>query len=250
MCFKKEIINWEHAQKVAILFGKNNYPSPNELSFCVNDVDLIKSKVSFFGVQARRFTDYEVTRKNFRNQLTYAFTNAVAGDTIFIGYSGHGSYVKDQNSDEIDGFDETLYMDGHFTDDETAELCRLIPAGVTVIFFLDCCYSGTSTRTFSKARFMPPKKKYPLHKRVKRGHRGDLPYIVFSACKENETSEEAIINGQGNGVFTYWAMTTLDPNLTYRKWYEKIRIYLPSKTFEQTPLLEGNDQLLDKLIFT
>ena len=79
--FKKAPINWEHHNKVALLFGKNNtHYGSNKLSFCVNDIDFASRTLIPYGFQMRYFADSDVTCKNFRNQLTYAFTNAVAGD--------------------------------------------------------------------------------------------------------------------------------------------------------------------------
>ncbi|OPZ49417.1 MAG: Caspase domain protein [Bacteroidetes bacterium ADurb.BinA104] len=250
MCWGKKSIVWPHHNKVALLFGKNNtHYGTNKLSFCVNDIQLARTKLEPYGFQFRMFSNEKVTRKNFREQLTYAFLNSQPGDIIYIKYSGHGSYIKDLNSDEIDGFDETLYMDGHFSDDETAELVKLIPEGVIVLFSLDCCYSGTSTRNFTTPRFMPPKKEYAIRRHIKRRSHADMKHMVFSGCSENEVSEEAEINGTGYGIFTYHEMTTLRPDLTYRKWFDQIRMYLPSKTFKQTPLFEGNEEYMDRIVF-
>ena len=42
--------------------------------------------------------------------------------TLIVGYSGHGSRIKDTNGDEPDGYDETLYViDGHILDDKIAD---------------------------------------------------------------------------------------------------------------------------------
>ena len=253
MCFKKKTIDWPHHPRVALLFGKNNtHYGSNKLSFCVNDIDLVKATLTPYDFQFRYFADADVTRKNFREQLIYAFTHALSGDIIYIKYSGHGSYEKDLSGDEIDGYDETLYMDGNFSDDETAELTKLIPEGVVVIFSLDCCYSGTSTREMTPARFMPPKEDYPHHRQSRRIFRSVLNHIVFSGCSENEVSEEAVINGTGNGIFTYYEMEPIRdamPGLTYRKWFDQIQVMLPNKNFKQTPRVEGPDSLLDRLIF-
>ena len=248
--FRKTPINWEHHNKVALLFGKNNtHYGSNKLSFCVNDIDFASLTLIPYGFQMRYFADSDVTCKNFRNQLTYAFTNAVAGDVIYIKYSGHGSYIKDVSGDELDGLDETLYMDGHFTDDEIGELTKLIPEGVTVIFSLDCCYSGPDERSLKQARFMPPKHELVNRRHINRLFRNNRNHIVFSGCMANEVSEEGLINGEGYGIFTYMEMTHLRSDFTYRKWFDQIRVYLPNKQFTQTPMKSGPDYLLDRLVF-
>ena len=247
--FKKTPINWEHHNKVALLFGKNNYPGANALHFCVNDINLTRSTLAPYGFQMRYFADSDVTCKNFRNQLTYAFTNAVYGDVIFIKYSGHGSYVEDVSGDEIDGLDETLYMDGHFLDDEIGELTALIPEGVTVLFSLDCCYSGPDERNIRQVRFMPPKHELPNRVHINRLFRNNRNHIMFSGCMANEVSEEGLINGEGYGIYTYFEQNNVRPYFTYRQWFDRIRAYLPNQQFKQTPMKSGPDYLLDRLVF-
>lgn len=48
--------------------------------------------------------------------------------TLVIAYSGHGSYLPDNDGDEPDGYDETLYLyDGHCRDDKINEILQKIP---------------------------------------------------------------------------------------------------------------------------
>jgi hypothetical protein len=48
--------------------------------------------------------------------------------TLIIAYSGHGSYLPDNDGDEIDGVDETLYLyDGHLRDDKIRDILQKIP---------------------------------------------------------------------------------------------------------------------------
>lgn len=47
--------------------------------------------------------------------------------TLMLWYSGHGTYVKDHNGDEADGYDEALYLyDGALTDDVLGNILRTI----------------------------------------------------------------------------------------------------------------------------
>lgn len=255
MCFKKwfhksEEISWKHSSKVALLFGINNYPGgENDLDGCVNDIDLAESKLQ--GFQIRKFQDTLVTIKNFIAQIRYAILNSVVGDVLYIHYSGHGTYVEDLNGDEVDGYDEALYLyDGPLIDDELNTLLQLTPEGVTVVLLLDSCFSGSATRNPHKARFMPPKFEKKEHLRIKRGWYENLKWIVISGCGENQTSADALINGKYNGAFTYYAMNTLVGSMTYQTWFNKIREFLPSREFEQAPTLEGNSYLINKIVLT
>ena len=239
---------WEHAPKVALSFGINNYPGgQNDLNGCINDVELVVERLPEF--QIRKFKDEEVTVGNTVNQIEYVIGNAVENDIILIHYSGHGTYVEDKNGDEIDGYDEALYLyDGVLTDDKMNEMLQKIPAGVTVALLLDSCFSGTATRNPHKIRFMPPTFERKEHLRIKRGWYEDMKWIVISGCGENQTSADALINGKYNGAFTYFAMFTLNRTMTYQTWFNKIREFLPSRDFDQAPTLEGNSDLINKQV--
>jgi len=247
--FPSKPISWEHSQKVALLFGINDYRGgDNDLNGCVNDIELIKTKLT--GFQIRQFKDAQVTRQCFISQLSYAIDNAIAGDTIYVHYSGHGTYVPDKDMDEEDGYDEALYLyDGVLIDDDTSAILSRIKDGVNVVLALDSCYSGEGTRDLIKSRFMPYKESLMNYNRIKRVVKTDMKYIVFSGCGENQTSADAFINGQYNGAFTYFFANTYKEGLTYKQWHEQLRAYLPSKQFDQIPMLEGNDALMNKIAF-
>ena len=242
--------SWPHSNRVALLFGINDYGgSENDLRGCLNDIELAADRLANF--QVRMFKDRQVTKANFLAQVNYALANALPGDVIYIHYSGHGTFVKDRNGDEVDGYDEALFCyDGPLIDDDLNHALRATPEGVTVVLLLDSCYSGTATRdVFSKGRFLqfePVKKE---HVRVKRKFYDYMSWIVLSGCAENQTSADACIDGRFNGAFSYFAFYTLRGNMTYRQWHAKIREFLPSKDFDQAPTLEGPPELLDKLVF-
>lgn len=256
MCFKKwfskpdSVINWDHFHRVALLFGINDYPgSGNDLNGCINDLNLVEG--TLIGFQIRRFENSQVTVKNFLEQVKYAILHSLQGDVIYIHYSGHGTYVEDYNGDELDGYDEALYLyDGALIDDDLNKVLQLIPEGVTVVLLLDSCFSGTATRNPHKVRFMPPKFERKEYVRIKRGWYEDMKWIVLSGCGENQTSADALIDGTYNGAFTYFAMHTLVGTMTYKTWHEKISEFLPSRDFEQAPTLEGNSVLINKQVLT
>lgn len=260
MCFAKlfrkklKPPDWPHSNKVALLFGINDYRKyEHNLRGCINDIKLAASRLP--GFQIRMFKDKEVTKANFAAQIKYALDNAQPDDIIYIHYSGHGTYCPDRNGDEADGFDEALYLyDGIYIDDDMNHCLRATPEGVTVVLLLDSCFSGTATRRFTdKRRFMPPKKDIEQpkeHVRIKRKFYDYMSWVALSGCAENETSCDALINGVYNGAFTYFAMHTLLPDMTYKTWHQKIREFLPSRDFDQSPTIEGPDALVNKKVFT
>lgn len=85
------------------------------------------------------------------------------GDVVYIHYSGHGQQMRDRNSDEPDGLDESWIPydayrkpcvsdrgEKHLTDDEVNSLLMQIRRKIgqkgKLLVVIDACHSGDSTR--------------------------------------------------------------------------------------------------------
>ena len=277
MCFSKWFAIPEHDQdefpeegkkKMALVFNINNYPgTENDLRGCLNDGEdlLWKLDDEFPGFLIKRFKDSEATVKAFKTEMRNAVALLVPGDDLLVHYSGHGTYTYDESGDEADGYDEAICLyDGIVIDDDIGDILMSIPDGATVLLLFDSCFSGTVTRAFgnpnkksifpwrnhpTKNRFMDPKLPPRKKKRI-RFTKEEMKWVVISGCGEHQTSADAYINRRYNGAFTHYALLTLTPGITYRQWHERIRKYLPSDQFDQIPMLEGKESLLDKLVLT
>ena len=66
--------------------------------------------------------------------------------TLWIHYSGHGSYVKDDNGDDTGGYDEVLCpLDGgYIRDDDLHTLFAQLNEKAHLVCIFDCCHSGTA----------------------------------------------------------------------------------------------------------
>jgi len=257
MCFKSKPISWEYSSRVALLFGSNYPGTDHELNGCLNDLANVQRKLEPLGFQIRKITNNAVTRKRLKAEIAFAFAHALPGDVIYLHFSGHGTQVRDKNGDEIDGYDEALYLtDGVFTDDEFNALLKTIPVGVHVFVGLDCCFSGTATRCVAcTPRFVPPKNIDKIRQiRVKPVISPAVAslkgVIVISGCEEYQTSADACINDVWQGAFTFYLMHTFEISLTYIKWFEKLRLYLPNKNFDQRPTIDGDETLFNNIVFT
>jgi len=140
----------------AVLFGLNYAYDPQcALQGCINDVramseflttnykipcevytdDIQRDKCSALGIVQRL---YQLGVESYRDNL----------DLVWIHYSGHGSYIRDRNSDEKDGQDECLVPSdynraGLIPDDFICQLFRCFNPKTRVICIFDCCHSGT-----------------------------------------------------------------------------------------------------------
>lgn len=142
----------------ALLAGINNYKWISDLRGCVNDVRTVERLLmeeyglSFGSI--RVVTDQEVTKERIEQEWRWLIDGAQSGDHLLFHFSGHGSYIADEDGDEDDGADELLCLydmdfDDNRTfllDDDLYQLTRNVPEGVGLTMTLDCCHSGTATR--------------------------------------------------------------------------------------------------------
>ncbi|MGK7944809.1 MAG: caspase domain-containing protein [Microcystaceae cyanobacterium] len=144
----------------AVLCGINQYTTQTQLRGCINDVNnltrLLQS-FQFLPENIRQLTDYQVTKAAVIDAYYWLIQDAQAGDQLVFHFSGHGSYVPDQQGDEIDGTDEIICLynmdffnpETYIRDDEWNDMIAAVPEQVALTFIFDCCHSGTGTRGFA-----------------------------------------------------------------------------------------------------
>ncbi|ORZ24008.1 peptidase C14, caspase domain-containing protein [Absidia repens] len=171
-------------RKRALLIGINYFRTKNELRGCINDVHNVKS----FLIQLYNFREEDMviltddqsdprfipTKQNMISGMQWLVANAQPND------SGHGGSVKDQDGDEDDGFDETIYpvdhdrypgQTGQIVDDEmNAIMVQRLPRGCRLTAIFDSCHSGTAL---------------------------DLPYVYST---QGAVKEQNIFKDAGNGL--------------------------------------------------
>jgi hypothetical protein len=187
-------------------------------------------------------------------------------------YTGSNNDLRGCVNDQIDvikklnkefpGFDIRAFKDSEVTKkkfiSEIESSISLLKSGATVILLMDCCFSGTITRFLNspkhptKNRFFDPQlpPRPVVNKILSQSTYDKNNWIVISGCGEKQTSADAYINKRYNGAFTYYALKALTPDMSYLQWFNKIREYLPSAQFEQSPELEGSSILLNRVVFS
>jgi hypothetical protein len=147
----------------ALLCGINNYKSQTALRGCINDIErislLLIENFDFQSSNIHKLTDDRVTKENIKKEWQWLLEGSKSGDYLVFHFSGHGSYVPDDedDDDESDGYDEItcLYdMDFYndrtfFRDDEWNQTIEQVPSGVKLTVIMDTCHSGTGTRMLS-----------------------------------------------------------------------------------------------------
>ncbi|MGB7539728.1 MAG: caspase family protein [Anaerolineales bacterium] len=258
--------------KYALCIGINDYPgTESDLAGCVNDADDWSAELARRGFSTGRLIDRQATGKAMRSGIQKILAGAVAGDLVVVQYSGHGSFVPDEDGDEPDGTDECLCpydvrSRGPITDDELFDLYSARKTGVKLVMISDSCNSGTVSRfapittppdargvkaRHTSVRFLPPAAfltkretaRFGIRRAVQRSSPpGRNASLLLAGCQETEYSYDAYFQGRPNGAFTFVALQTLAKlakSATYADWYEAIRNVLPSREYPQTPNLYG-----------
>lgn len=251
--------------KKALCIGINDYPGTgSDLSGCVNDCNDWAAALSTRGFSVSKLLDAQATKAALVAAIGNLLGNAAKNDTVVITYSGHGTWVPDQNGDEPDSRDEGLCpwdigQGKVLLDDEIASLFGKRPAGVRVLLISDSCHSGSVTKGdgseldagLPRARFLPPQAwmgtaALPSSTPVKLAgglsrSGGDL---LMAGCLDTQFSWDTRFNGRPNGAFTFYALktlATLAATASYADWFKKITpAYLPTNQLPQSPQLFGS----------
>lgn len=120
--------------------------STTPLLGCVNDATemaLIAEQHGFEGHEV--IANSQATFNYVTDKIKDAATKLGPGDIFFFSFSGHGSFIADEDFDEVDYRDETLVLyDLMLIDDVLArDLWPRFAAGVRILMVADSCYSGT-----------------------------------------------------------------------------------------------------------
>lgn len=268
--------------KFGLCIGINNYPgTDSDLAGCVNDAKDWAAALKSKGFAVETLFDRKATGKGIRGGIKEVLAKAKGGDSVVIQYSGHGSFVPDDDGDEPDGTDECICpydigTKGPITDDELFDLYSVRAHGVRLLVISDSCHSGTVARFAPittpptikgasapqrKVRFLPPEVYLSRKDMAKLGSRrarrissppGRYAALLMAGCQDSEYSYDAYFQGRPNGAFTFVALRELKrlkSNATYRDWFSAIRKVLPSQQYPQSPNLYGSSSMKKWRIF-
>jgi len=242
--------------KKALCVGINNYPGiSNDLKGCVNDANDWANLLEFSGFAIEKLLNAQATRRNILNALSDLVTNATSGDQIAFTYSGHGTSVADTSGDEVDSYDEALYVyDGVLLDDELRTMIQKLDPDAHLVVISDSCFSGTVTRALNTDTARPRYIKtddIPAKATLKKRFLADAEMIeiLISGCSDSEYSYDASLNGRWNGAMTAYALSVIRKGQTYNEFYAALRNSLPSSEYPQTPQLEGSDANKNRMVF-
>jgi hypothetical protein len=225
--------------KKALLVGINYVGTGSALYGCINDVNAVNAHLNSKGFTCQLITDntaLKPTRESILNEFKLLLVNAVAGDVLVFHYSGHGSYVRDTNREEIDGYDEAIVSRDmkYILDDEFKNLLvYYLKKDVTLFALFDSCHSGTMLDL--RYQYMDS-----LHGGADVIYTKNLvtagKVYMMSGCMDKQTSADAFIDKKAQGATT-WAflesLKTTPP--TWRELLRSMRTLLKDNGYAQIP---------------
>lgn len=239
--------------KKALLVGCN-YPGTNaELNGCINDVHMWKGVLEeHYGFNERDMVlltdDQSDVRKmptvsNMRSGLQWLTAGAQPGDVLFFQFSGHGTQIDSQYSDEADGKDEALcpcdFKDGGFlVDNEIYDLAvNGLQSGVKLTIILDCCHSGTAV----DLPFIWTGSSWDEESGVGFSA-GDVQMI--SGCEDEQCSMDVTRHGRAGGAMTTSMNQALSENPTpsYPELLDRLLEILDERGMTQKPRLTSSQR--------
>ncbi|MEM7478915.1 MAG: caspase family protein [Planctomycetota bacterium] len=267
---KSRLLPGQRSGKVALLVGINDYASPSisDLKGCVPDVfrmkELLITKFGFEQEDILVLLDQEASGSAIVEAFKEHLIQYSDGDKVALFYfSGHGSQMPDgPNNDELDHLDETIVpadsrQPGKYdiSDDQLNGLVqRLSIATKHATVMLDCCHSGSGTKTGYAARSLQADPRDPpneeVYSIVETRDEDSLSLfrvqncaLVFG-CRDGELSYEMNLGEEKvrSGVLTYYfveACRKLRGVLTYRSVMDYVKGSVERQVRFQHPQLEG-----------
>lgn len=268
----------------ALLVGINYAGTESELNGCINDVVNMYTYLTkiekFDPALIRILVDdpnsellHLPTRKNIVSGMRWLVNDNPMGDSedpfsLFMHYSGHGSWVWDRQSDEADRKDETIcpldYQENGLIKDDQLRIELLTPikdaSNIHLTCVYDCCHSGTilDMRYNVRVKLNAARPDYSKIKIAedKKYAKSKCRMTVFSGCMDKQYSADAFIARSSQGAMTWGFLFVLKKlrkekrKITYKKIITQLQALLKNKGYDQIPQLTFNKYINLKERFT
>jgi hypothetical protein len=243
------------------------------LEGAVNDVETIAALlVGRYGFDARNVVvlrNQEATRDGILAAIrTHLIDAAARGDNVLFYFAGHGSQVRNSQSDEDDQFDETIVpVDANrgvfdIRDKELRSLFNdVIDKGARLTVILDSCHSTSAQRGLpSPLRLRSIERDerdiaaaMQIGPADARGDPADRGALVLAAAQEFERAAE-VEDGLGmpHGLFSMAlasVLRTAPVNEPARQLFLRIRGSMKAQGHVQEPSIEGSQERMEAGLF-
>jgi hypothetical protein len=245
----------------ALLIGLNYSSTRNRLYGCINDCirmqNILSTKYGFPSANIVFMRDdiYDSSHPLYPNkanmmlQMKNLFAlSKTTGNLLYFHFSGHGSSIRDTNSDERDGFDEFIVPADYFVngskiiDDELLVLTRDLNPSIPCFMIFDSCHSGTIldlnwSYTLNKSTGLFIRSPGTLAPSTLQNS-----IICVSGCNDAEVSLDVFANGKyngalSNGLYNVLAQVPAGQLISVGSVVVNIYKYLIKNSFKQNPII-------------
>ena len=253
-----EIIIKQNKSYIGLCIGINYPNSSSPLSGCIQDTEYISTKFLklYPEIDMKIMTDNLTlsnncypTRNNILFQLKQFVKRLLSKTGEVFGvfqFAGHGIFYTDYSNDEIDGKDECIIAaDNLILGDDLLHDIIVTPlkdsSNITLLIVMDCCHSGTMLDLpyiYNTDNATWEHCTTKVHEDIK------ATIIVYSGCKDSQTSADAFISGVAQGAMSWsWQRATQVDNQTIFETLENMRILLKNNHYQQIPQLTCSQPL-------
>ena len=205
--------------KFALIIGINYFNTDFELSGCINDTKMLRrylldNNFIFDNITVLRddgcgnlgflnknnqfnVTNSTPTKNNIVNSIKQLvhISNNNSNSEFFLSYSGHGSYILDEDNDEDDSQDEVIVPldfneNGYLSDDEIRYLLKDLHPSTKLYVLMDCCNSGTNMDLPYIYEYDNDQLLLKQNNSQKYGELLNKNIWAISGCRDNQTSAD------------------------------------------------------------
>ena len=242
--------------KSALLIGSNfigtNYP----LSGCINDLNNMKIFLTDKGfeniIMIADDLSLKPNKETVIRELTTFLKTTSKNETLYVHFSCHGTQINTLDKGEVDGLDEcicTCEDDNSIdiiADNELNDIIKNnLATDATLYIVFDCCHSGSILDL-----------KYTYSDTLCKWFKSTIikdttecgQIIMFSGCKDYQTSADARIPDTDKNTYSYQGALTysllntinVEKEKEIGKIYNKTLEYLCNNDYNQHPMLCTN----------
>jgi hypothetical protein len=240
--------------------GINYTGTRSALQGCINDALNIQGVLrSKYGFDVTLMTDNTARRPTQSNIITAIHELVRASqeqdvEEIFVSYSGHGSWIRDYNGDEVDGRDEVIVpldyeRTGFLSDDIINQAPKGARSDCRVVALFDSCHSGSVLDL--QYRFNVPGRLIVEN----RSRNVTQDMVCISGCTDSTTSADAYIQSarRFQGAMTTAFLAVLAKHKYSVSCFDLlsgIQAYVRAQGHRQVPQLSTSRMIDDKRMFS
>jgi hypothetical protein len=257
----RQIFVPKHYNRLALLVASNYDKSQFALRGCLNDMQMLEDKLTSLGVDGIvKLLGTDMTTSNWLDAMRGHAAKLSVNTIGFHGHSHHGSRHGASEvwcPDDFDGTEAKMIQDK-----QTRDILKTVKG--RWVDWADCCHAADSIRAITfkdeKLKFIPEDRSPILVSAIGQMISSIADTVVdpeyatnclqLAACRSDQTSADAKIDGKYCGAFTFYGLRAWDAKATYGSIIDKSKALLSRNGYAQSPEYCGSANNADGRMLT